>query len=143
VAFTRSEINRRFRERHPERVKQSYKDWAQDNRPNRNEYMRGWWARAKKNDPEKYALMARRSRLKRRYGISLEDYEQLLTKQGGHCALCERTPEHERHGFLAVDHCHETGRVRGLLCEQHNLALGKMGDTESSIRKVLSYLTGI
>jgi hypothetical protein len=82
----------------------------------------------------------RRIMLRFRYGITHADYEQLLTKQGGHCALCDRTPEMEYYGKLAVDHDHVADRVRGLLCMQHNQALGKLGDTVESIRKVLEYL---
>lgn len=84
--------------------------------------------------------------LRRKYGISSEDYDRLLAEQGGGCALCGVRPEELTTGrfrnFLHVDHCHDTGRVRGLLCPEHNLLLGKFGDSPDMFRKVLAYLEG-
>lgn len=143
----RSEYNREYNKRkwaeNKEQDSARHAEWRKANREKRNAYARVWWAEAKAKDPDKYFQMGRRARLKRRYGISLEDYEQLLVKQGGHCALCDRTPDLERNGCFHVDHCHETNKVRGLLCEKHNHALGKLGDNEASILKLLAYLRGI
>lgn len=63
----------------------------------------------------------RRAHLKHRYGITVEQYDEMLAAQGGHCALCPWEPSDGK--VLAVDHDHETGRVRGLLCRGCNLAL--------------------
>lgn len=60
--------------------------------------------------------------LHREYGISLEDYEKMIDNQGGHCVLCGGVNPDGRK--LAVDHDHETKRVRGLLCLQCNRLLG-------------------
>ncbi len=57
-----------------------------------------------------------------RYGITIEDYSQLLGSQGGGCAICGTTPTNKR---LAVDHCHNTGKIRGLLCMTCNMQLGR------------------
>jgi hypothetical protein len=84
----------------------------------------------------------RRLMLKHRYGITPEEYEKLLAKQHGHCALCSKTPDTQRYGKLHVDHDHNTGAVRGLLCMTHNQAIGKLGDTAAHIRAVLRYLGG-
>lgn len=66
---------------------------------------------------------ARRDRtLQRRYGITAEEYDALLSAQGGRCAMCKRP--HRGRGRLAVDHDHATGRVRGLLCFHCNTMLG-------------------
>src|SRR5487761_1213496 len=80
----------------------------------------------------------RRDWLWHTYRISLPDYDKLLADQEGHCALCDRTPDQERHGVLCVDHCHETDRIRGLLCDKHNRYLG--GDTEASLLRALEYI---
>ena len=66
------------------------------------------------------ALKRREKNLKQRYGITLEQYEQLLVKQEGVCSICHRVP---RTKPLAVDHDHKTGTVRGLLCLWCNRAL--------------------
>jgi hypothetical protein len=86
----------------------------------------------------------RDAHLRRKYGIGAADYDRLLAEQGGGCALCGRKPEELTAGryrkHLHVDHCHDTGRVRGLLCPEHNLLLGRFGDSPEMFRRVLAYL---
>ena len=76
-----------------------------------------------------------------RYGITLEEYEEMLDEQGGTCACCDAEPsERDRGGRLAVDHCHETGRVRALLCQGCNLAVGHLKDDLNRARALVTYL---
>jgi hypothetical protein len=63
--------------------------------------------------------MTRASHLRTKFGITVEQYEQLLADQGGGCALCGKTPAQEGKN-LAVDHDHVTGEIRGILCGYHN-----------------------
>lgn len=81
--------------------------------------------------------------LRRKYGITPEDYDRMLAEQGGGCAICGRGPSErgKYRQYLHVDHCHETGRVRGLLCDQHNLLLGQWGDDVDQLRRAIEYLT--
>lgn len=58
-----------------------------------------------------------KSRIKRKYGITYDDYLQMFATQNGVCKLCFRPPHKKR---LSIDHCHRTGKVRGLLCLQCN-----------------------
>ena len=81
----------------------------------------------------------RDKRMLREYGISLDDYDQLWQAQRGVCAICGKTEE-ENGQRLTVDHNHETGEVRGLLCNSCNLGLGLLGDGIEIIRAVLTYL---
>lgn len=74
-----------------------------------------------------------------RFGLSQEDYRRILDAQGGVCALCGGTDPDRR---LAVDHCHETGRLRGLLCFACNTGLGKLGDTVAALERAIEYLRG-
>lgn len=121
-------------------------------RLDRNEYARNWRAKNKKRlakearerrkkwSPERKAAEVHRQRryqYKAKYGITIEDYEALFVQQGGQCALCPSKPNQRR---LAVDHCHDTGRVRGLLCIKCNHALGVLGDTPEGITSALTYL---
>ncbi len=84
----------------------------------------------------------RSGHLLRKYGISQADYDALLAAQGGGCALCGKTAaEQTRYTeFLHVDHDHVTGRVRGLLCDQHNLLLGRFNDDPALLRRAADYL---
>jgi hypothetical protein len=78
-------------------------------------------------DPEyrkEQKMRGRAEALKSHYGITLEQYDALLEEQGGVCAICGERPE--KH--LCVDHCHETGTVRGLLCKRCNFGLGYYKD---------------
>jgi hypothetical protein len=75
-------------------------------------------------------------RLARFYGISREQYEALLAKQGGVCGVCRKPPQEP----LCVDHSHATGRVRGLLCRKCNTALGSFDDDVSVMAAGIAYL---
>lgn len=74
--------------------------------------------------------------------MGIEEYEALLADQGGTCALCNSKPQDNPHGQLRVDHCHETGRVRGLLCHLHNTGIGMLGDTVEGLEQAIKYLKG-
>lgn len=90
----------------------------------------------------KFSPARRAVYLVRKYGITADDYETMLIGQGGGCAFCAKRPEDQNRysTYLHVDHDHETGRVRGLLCGSCNLALGRLGDSPDAIRRVLTYL---
>lgn len=77
------------------------------------------------------------------WGIGVAEYNALHEAQGGVCAICLE-PETSKHRGrvrrLAIDHDHETGRIRGLLCTQCNTALGKFRDSESRLLRAVAYL---
>ena len=84
----------------------------------------------------------RNRQLRYRYGIDLEDYERILSHQGGVCAVCGEPPTGKgRKDKLFVDHCHDTLKVRGLLCNTCNLAVG-YGKSPDVLRKAADYLQG-
>lgn len=73
--------------------------------------------------------------LKRRYGISLEEYRELERKQNGLCAICGTKPKR-----LFVDHNHKTGKVRGLLCGNCNFGIGYFYENINNLQKSITYL---
>jgi DNA-binding transcriptional MerR regulator len=78
----------------------------------------------------------------RKYNMTFEEVKELLDSQNGSCALCQTSVSFGT-GFsnaAHVDHCHTTNKVRGILCGNCNTALGKLGDSVESIKKVLQYL---
>lgn len=77
-----------------------------------------------------------RSHLKFKYGMTWEDYNELLARQGGACAICREKSDK----MLCVDHCHETGAVRGLLCPICNSAVGFFRDDPKLTRAATKYL---
>lgn len=83
----------------------------------------------------------RRSHLKKRYGITDADYHAMLAAQGGGCAICKTTePGNGKSGWFDVDHCHTTGKVRGLLCRNCNVTAGVVEKKADLIKKIHDYL---
>ena len=90
--------------------------------------------------------VGRRTRdMKQKYGITPEDYEELLDYQGGVCMIC-RQPESQinysskKVNPLAIDHNHKTGSLRFLLCARCNTVLGRMNDDPKLLRRMADYL---
>lgn len=88
-----------------------------------------------KYDPQ----AARESKLKRKYGMTLDQYDQMLVSQGECCAICG-TNVSDHIGRFVVDHNHETGCVPALLCNNCNTALGLFKDDPETLRKATRYL---
>ena len=81
----------------------------------------------------------RRYKLKTRYNITLETYNKMLTDQGHNCKICNTSSCKTGKSF-AVDHCHTSQEIRGLLCSSCNTALGLMGDDTALMKKAIHYL---
>lgn len=90
----------------------------------------------KEEDPIAYRRKVFNNELFRLYGITIETYEQLLKEQDGVCAICKNVPN----GRLCVDHDHEIGWIRGLLCHNCNIVLGLMKDDPKLLRRAAEYL---
>lgn len=85
----------------------------------------------------------RNSELKKKYGITLQEYNSMLKQQNGVCAICgehETTVIKGKVMSLSVDHCHTTNKVRGLLCNHCNHAIGKLKDDVALLEKAIAYL---
>ena len=106
----------------------------------RKRYMRDYQRARYNNDPEfrKKSLDRRRQhKLLTEFGITVEQYDQMLEEQNGHCLLCYGVPTERR---LAVDHSHATGKIRGLLCFHCNAALGHIYDNVEWLQRASDYL---
>jgi hypothetical protein len=82
---------------------------------------------------------------KRTYGITVTEYNEILLSQQGVCAICskpETSIDHRTKQIrnLAVDHCHSSGKVRGLLCSRCNVAMGQLKDDITVLQSAISYL---
>lgn len=76
----------------------------------------------------------------KKYGITIEDYNNLFIKQNGKCAICKSSFTGRGSPIFDVDHCHETGIVRGLLCVKCNLGLGSFKDNIDALSEAINYL---
>ena len=98
-----------------------------------------------KNDPVQKAKRKkyhRKKRLMENFGITVEEYDNMLASQGGKCAICgtDKPYSNGRIKNFLVDHCHETGQIRGLLCHNCNVGLGNFKDDSRILFKALTYL---
>lgn len=91
-----------------------------------------------KSSPNQEANI-RKAQLKKLYDITPEEYDKLLEKQEGVCAICLQ-PNFSKKGYLSVDHDHNTGFVRGLLCRSCNMGIGKLKDDTKILKSAIFYL---
>lgn len=91
------------------------------------------------SDPE-IKLKYRRRMIEKSFGIPYSEYEAMYEKQGGKCAICLGEEPCARNDHLAIDHCHESGKVRGLLCSSCNRALGLFKDSIEILESAKRYL---
>ena len=82
------------------------------------------------------AVKGRQHHLKRSYGLTEAERDAMIGSQRGLCVICLKAPA------AHVDHCHKTGKVRGVLCFNCNSAIGKLGDDPDAVRRAAAYLEG-
>jgi len=126
------------RDRNPEKYKTRHNNWCKNNRDKTNKYSKKWIS----SNKEKHELIKQSNHLKK-YNISIDDFNLLIKKQNNLCAIC-KNPEtaifNKKIRKLAVDHCHKTLKIRGLLCGNCNIALGKFKDSVEILESAISYL---
>lgn len=122
-----------YREKNREKLRAYFKA----RQPVRSVRRRAW--NAANRDKQKAAN--ERMHLKRAYGMTPEEYRRMSDEQGGRCAACGDVPSGAGHcGRLHVDHDHETGAIRGLLCVTCNQGLGQFKDSVVRLRRAAMYL---
>lgn len=159
-----AERSARWRAANPERAKEGVRKWTEAHkeekramdqayheahREKNNEYRRQW----RLKNPEKQKAAQQRwyeenqdrvkdYRLQKKYGINLERYRLMLEQQGGGCAICGTKVPGGRgsRGYFHVDHSHETGQVRQLLCHGCNTGLGAFKEKAGLLRLAVLYL---
>ena len=122
--------NGKWAKENTEKNRENAKKWNRANRKRYNENKN----RSAKNNPS--STKDRQLRIK--FNISIEKYNQILNLQNYKCAICQYKCPTGRQ--LAVDHNHKTGKVRGLLCMECNIGLGKFKDSDDLLLRAISYL---
>lgn len=92
----------------------------------------------RKKHPEKYAYYGLKTSLKVKYGITIEQKHILLFEQRFQCAACKARLYPDRHTH--IDHCHNNGAIRGILCRDCNLSLGHMKEDSKRLRMLADYI---
>lgn len=98
--------------------------------------MREW----RKANPVDHKAGQRRCHLRKQFGMTPADFDALLAGQGGVCGICRGALADSRGFHPHVDHWHDTGRVRGILCLKCNVGLGAFGDDPERLGQALRYL---
>ncbi len=109
---------RAYKERYPERVAAQHKAWH-----------------------EKDPAARRAHRLLTVYGLTLDDFNAMLAAQDGRCAICKTTEPGGKGGVFQVDHCHDSMKVRGLLCDACNRGIGMLRHDVSVLAGAIAYLS--
>ena len=126
----KQKLKTEYARRNREKVNEAKRSYRLKNLDRDRANKRAWFA-ANKDKHHGYTL--------KKYGLSREDYTQRLSTQGGACACCGALRNEDGRRFY-VDHCHVTGRVRGLLCYRCNTGIGSLGDNAEGVRRALDYL---
>ena len=122
-----AENQRRYRARYPEKIKVANKVYRKENQAKIKVY--------NEMNQEKY----RSYELKRKYNLTIEEYNELFVNQCGKCAICGKHQTKLKMS-LAVDHCHETGKIRGLLCSNCNRGIGLLNNDIENLKCAIIYL---
>lgn len=160
---TYKQRHRKYYQDYKDKQKEWSKKWASENVEKLKAYQKEYYLKnkekIKKQEKMRSATPEHKERVRiykqnnrphyratdyrRRYGISIDDYNTLFQTQNGCCAICKR-PESEvvntKYKHLHVDHCHKTGNVRGLLCPKCNALLGSAVDSVDILSSAIVYL---
>ena len=113
---------------------ESHRKWRNKNKDKRIKDSNDYYH----NNKEKVKVVIERSRLKRTYGITLEEFNEMSLKQNNVCAICGNKETESKK--LAIDHNHATGEIRKLLCHKCNRGLGSFKDDIQILQNALNYL---
>jgi len=117
-----AEINKRRREKyaadkkHREKIKSQVKKWQAEN-------------------PD-----ARKRQRIRKYGLTLTQFRKMMEEADHKCQICGHSDQSDPNMFPVIDHCHDTGKVRGVLCMNCNMGIGKLRDSVSTLEAAIAYL---
>ena len=122
----RHEYHNAYYAANKERYKARAAEWYQRNKERAQAQHRAYYQKNR----ERAQIVNHGNRLKRQYGITREQHAAMIEQQGNSCAICGGGPKNRKQKWLSVDHDHLTGKVRGLLCDGCNTALGNLSTVE-------------
>lgn len=134
------ECNRRWRANNREKSREASDRWHKNHREHHLSTREEWRRKRREKYPELVHLENRRWNLKKNFNMTVEEYELLLQSQNGVCAICGELNLAKNKRYLGVDHNHDTGANRGLLCNLCNAALHRIEYDPDWGNKALTYL---
>jgi hypothetical protein len=128
---TYTESQRKYYKNNRKKVLKKQNEYNSNNREKYRDNSKRFY----KNNKDYY----REWRMRHSYGFSIDEYNNMFKMQNGCCAIC-KTHQSELKKSLSVDHCHKTGKVRGLLCDSCNRGIGLLKDDPKILQIALEYL---
>lgn len=125
------------RERKGYKPLEEYLAECKANRQTRAEYMREW---IKTETGRRWKVA---QSIKKRCGLTIDEYDRVYDQQKGKCRICGVQKERYAKDRLVVDHCHQTGKFRALLCGKCNCAIGMLGKDEQILQNAIAYLLSV
>lgn len=137
VRERRKKTNKLWLDNNKNKVLKVRADWRRRN-PDKVRRMLDEWRR---KNPEKDRAINRRYKLKNEYGLTEAEVRDMAESQGWKCDICgDKLVEKEGRAYYTIDHCHRTGKNRGLLCHKCNRGIGFLNDDITIVEKAVQYL---
>jgi hypothetical protein len=142
------EREKKYRKNHEKEIRKKQIEWRLKNKSYAKEKSKKWYEenkeyaikrnnKWKENNKDKFKLSQKKNRLKKRYGMTLEEYDKILLSQKNKCAIC-----HEILVKPDLDHDHKTKKHRGILCHNCNVMIGLAKDSTLILNNAIHYLKG-
>lgn len=149
IKISKKEYDKAYYLKNLEKKKLQAVEYALNNKPNKKIYDKEYRKinkdkilaekKTRKLSGKSY-IEARKSMIKRKYNLSLEDFDNMLLLQNKKCKICGATESNHKSSVLYIDHCHKTNKVRGLLCHHCNYGLGGFRDNIDFLKSAILYL---
>ena len=134
------EYNRMWKQRHKEYVREYQKKWRAEHKEELQAYTKNYYQIHKKEHKEYMKEYHRPYWLKSEYNLTPEQYADMLTKQNNRCAICGEPLDLQNPHRVHIDHDHNTGKVRGILCNKCNMAIGLFRHNPEYTNNATKYL---
>jgi len=132
-AYDTSKSAKKYRTKHKVKIAEAKKIYRTANREKLNKISLKYW--------EQNPIVRRENHYRIRYNITIADYDTMFVKQKGKCKICKSKDTHRKDTKnFCVDHCHKTGKVRGLLCHRCNSGIGKFLEKKKLLLAAIKYL---
>jgi len=133
------EYRKQYRKNHPEAIRKAGRKYRAKHLDKLRQKSREYARKLRREHPQKCRIKGRKSALRIKYSLTMSEYQEILKKQLGNCAICGY-PSNIEDRYLCVDHNHKTGIIRGLLCNRCNIVLGHVDDDTVILQKMISYI---
>lgn len=131
-----NKVNREYYKNNKERLLKLGLEWKKNNPDKRKKHVYNW----REKNPEKYL-----EHMLKRFNLTLDQYKNMLSEQSNVCKICMKPeigidPRNNKIKRLSIDHNHNTGKVRGLLCQKCNTMIGFFNEDINILKNAIKYL---